>query len=190
MRILQRILLIAFFLFPFLCRAEENCLWMNAATAGGVLGGAVTATVSHPKPHPPNIQTANAKSSAGPMSANPTGDNYASNSVDDADCVFNRQPPIAGDLRIQVRTINEPAKAFVSYTARCGASGVSLKAIGNEAMACDLNKKTGHLAEQAVGRVRDRLFVIDLSIDDPSITQSVLREKARTVAEIVAGNLF
>jgi hypothetical protein len=189
MRILQRILLIAFFLFPLLCRAEENCLWMNAATAGGILGGAATVTVSHPKPHPPN-QTANATSSAGPMSANPSADRYASNSVDDADCAFDRQPSIAGELRIQVRTINEPAKAFVSYTARCGARGVPLKAIGNEAMTCDINKKTRHLAEQVVGRVRDRLFVIDLTMDDPSITQGVLREKARTVAEIVAGNLF
>jgi hypothetical protein len=41
-----------------------------------------------------------------------------------------------------------------------------------------------------VGRVRDQLFVIDLRMHDPSITQSVLREKAQTVAEIVAGNLF
>jgi hypothetical protein len=190
MRILQRILLIAFFLSPLLCRAEENCLWMNAATAGGILGGAVTVTVSHPKPHPPKIQTANAKSSAGPMSANASADSYGSNSVDDADCAFDRQPPIAGELRIQVQTISEPAKAFVSYTARCGARGVPLKAIGNEAMACDLNSKTGQHAEQVVGRVRDRLFVIDLRMGDPSITQSVLREKAGTAAEIVAGNLF
>jgi len=163
---------------------------MNAATAGGVLGGAVTVTVSHPKPQPPNVQTANAKSSAGPMSANPSGTSYASNSVADADCAFDRQPPIGGELRIQVRTLSEPAKAFVSHTARCGTRGVPLKAIGNEAMACDLNKKTGHLAEQVVGRVRDQLFVIDLRMHDPSITQSVLREKAQTVAEIVAGNLF
>ena len=55
MRILQRILLIAFFSFPLLCRAEENCLWMNAATAGGILGGAATVSVSHAHPPQPNI---------------------------------------------------------------------------------------------------------------------------------------
>jgi hypothetical protein len=190
MRILQRVLLIAFFLSPVLCRAEENCRWMNAATAGGILGGAVTATVSDANPHPANIQPANAKSSAGPISASPSATTYDSNSVADSDCAFDRQSPIAGELRIKVRTMSEPAKAFASHSARCGAHGVPLKAIGNEAMACDLNKKTGHLAEQVVGRVRDELFVIDLSMDDPSITQDVLREKARTVAEIVAGNLF
>jgi len=43
---------------------------------------------------------------------------------------------------------------------------------------------------QVVDRVRDHLFVIDLSVKDPSITQNVLREKARTMAERVAGNLF
>jgi len=43
---------------------------------------------------------------------------------------------------------------------------------------------------QVVDRVRDHLFVIDLSVKDPSITQNVLREKARTTAERVAGNLF
>ena len=87
-------------------------------------------------------------------------------------------------------TVSEPAKAFVSYSARCGAHGTSLKAIGNEAVACDLGKKNKRLSERVVGRVRDRLFVIDLNVEDPSITQSELREKARATAEIVAGNLF
>jgi hypothetical protein len=189
MRILPRILLIAFFSFPLLCQAEENCLWLNAATAGGVLGGAVTVSVTHANPHPPNIQPANVKSGTGPMSANPSGSSYAGNTVDDSDCAFHRQPPVVGELRIQVRTMSEPAKAFVAYTARCGARGTPLRAIGNEAMVCDLNRKNS-LSEQVVGRVRDRLFVIDLSVKDPSITQGVLREKAETSAEIVAGNLF
>jgi hypothetical protein len=189
-RIGSRILLIALFLFPLLCRAEENCLWLNAATAGGILGGAVTVSVTHANPQPPNIQPANVKSGTGPMSANPSGSSYSGITVDDSDCAFHRQPPIAGELRIQVRTVGEPAKAFAAYTAQCGARGTPLKAIGNEAMVCDLNKKSGRLSEQVVGRVRDRLFVIDLSVKDPSITQSALREKAETAAEIVAGNLF
>jgi hypothetical protein len=190
MRIVPRILLIAFFSFPLLCRAEENCLWLNAATAGGILGGAVIASVSHANSHPPNIQPANVKSGTGPMSANPSGSSYAGNTVDDSDCAFHRQAPVVGELRIQVRTMSEPSKAFVAYSARCGARGTPLKAIGNEAMVCDLNKRSRRLSEQVVGRVRDRLFVIDLSAEDPSITQSVLREKALTTAEIVAGNLF
>jgi hypothetical protein len=190
MRILPRILLLVLFSFPLLCRAEENCLWLNAATAGGVLGGAVAVSVTHPNPHPLDIQPANVKSGTGPMSANPSGYSYAGNTVDDSDCAFHRQSPVVGELRIQVRTMSEPAKAFVTYTARCGAHGTPLKAIGNEALVCDLHKKGSRLSEQVVGRVRDRLFVIDLSVQDPLITQSVLREKAETTAEIVAGNLF
>jgi hypothetical protein len=189
-RILPCILIVALFSFPLLCRAEENCLWLNAATAGGVLGGAVTVSVTHANPHSLDIQPANVKSGTGPMSANPSGSSYAGNTVDDSDCAFHRQPSVVGELRIQVQTMSEAAKAFVAYTARCGARGTPLKAIGNEALVCDLNKKSSRLSEQVVGRVRDRLFVIDLSVQDPSITQSVLREKAETTAEIVAGNLF
>jgi hypothetical protein len=190
MRIFPRILLIVFVWLPLLCRAEENCLWLNAATAGGILGGAATVSVSYANPNPPNIQPANVKSGTGPMSANPSGSSYAGNTVDDSDCAFRRQPPTAGELHIRVQTMSEPAKAFAADSARCGTRGTPLKAIGNEAMVCDLNKKRGRLSEQVVGRVRDRLFVIDLSVEDPSITQSMLREKALTTAEIVAGNLF
>jgi hypothetical protein len=41
-----------------------------------------------------------------------------------------------------------------------------------------------------VGRVRNRAFIVLLSTSDSSMTQSSLREKARRVAEQVAGNLF
>jgi hypothetical protein len=190
MRTLRPILLIVFFSFPALCRAEESCLWLNAATAGGVLGGAVTATVSPAKAHPPKVQTANAKSGAGPLSADPEVAGYAGTGMDDSDCAFFRQPPIAGALHIAVRTMSAPAKDFASYKARCGPHAVPLKAIGNEAFACTLNEKTGQRSEQVVGRVRERSFVIRLSIADPSMTQSLLREKAQKVAEIVAGNMF
>src|SRR5580658_8273481 len=115
MRVGPRILLIALFLFPLLCRAEENCLWLNSATAGGILGGAVTVAVIHANPNPPNIQPANVKSGIGPMSANPSGSSYSGITVDDSDCAFRRQSPIAGELRIQVRTMGEPAKVLVAY---------------------------------------------------------------------------
>jgi len=39
-------LLILFFAGVALCSAEQTCPWLNAATAGGVLGGAATATVN------------------------------------------------------------------------------------------------------------------------------------------------
>jgi hypothetical protein len=190
MRILQLTLVIALFSFPLLSHGEDTCLWLNAATAGGILGGPVTLSVTHANPHPANVQPANVKSASGPMSADPTGASYATNTVDDSDCAFAEQPPTTGELHIRVRTMSEPQKAFVSYTARCGGRGVPLKAIGNQAIACDVKEKTGRLSEQVIGQVRDRIFLLTLNVGDPSITPGELREKARAVAEIVAGNLF
>jgi len=86
--------------------------------------------------------------------------------------------------------MNDPASEFARFAARCGAHADPLKAIGNEAAACSLNGKGAELLEQVVGRVRERAFVIRLSVNDSSLTQSMLREKCRKAAELVAGNLF
>jgi hypothetical protein len=191
MRTLQPILLAALLFLPALCRAEQSCLWLNAATAGGVVGGPVTATVSRASANLSNPRTPNAKSSAGPTSANPEKAGYAGNAIDDSDCLFVRQPGASfGELRIEVRTMSEPLKDFGAYAARCGDHATPLKAIGNEAAVCTLNDRPGVFSEQVVGRVRDRAFVVRLSMDSSSLTQISLREKARKTAEQVAGNLF
>jgi hypothetical protein len=191
MRTLEPIVLAVLLFFPALCRAEQSCLWLNAATAGGVLGGPVTATVSRASANLPNPRTPNAKSSAGPTSANPEKAAYAGNAIDDSECVFVRKPgSISGELRIEVRTMSEPLKEFPAYAARCGEHATALKAIGNEAAVCTLNDKPGELSEQVVGRVRDRVFVVRLSVNEPSLTENALREKARKTAEQVAGSLF
>jgi hypothetical protein len=47
--------------------------------------------------------------------------------------------------------------------------------------------------EQVIGRVRDRLFIVTVSstiAQDPSATRQLLQEKARTIAEQIAGALF
>jgi len=187
----ETILLAVVLFFPALGRAEQSCLWLNAATAGGVLGGPVIATVSRASADLSNGRTPNAKSSAGPTSANPARAAYGANAIDDSECLFARQPgSIFGELRIEVRTMGEPRKEFAAYAARCGDHATALKAIGNEAAICSLNSKPGEFSEQVVGRVRDRAFVVRLSINEPSLTQSALREKARKTAEQVAGSLF
>ena len=148
-------------------------------------------SVSRVPAKPSNTRSANAISGAGPTSADPSATKYSGNGIDDACCTFVRQSgSTAGELQIDVRTMNEPAKEFGAFTARCGASGTPLKAIGNEAIACSVNDKSGRLFEQVVGRVRDRAFVIRLSLKDPLLTEDAVREKARKVAEQVAGNLF
>jgi hypothetical protein len=147
MRDLRLILLFAMCL-PATC---ENCPWLNAATAAGVLGGPVNATVSRTNKNP-----------------------------DDANCDFIRQEDtLVYELRIEVGTV-----------AQCRGNATPLRAIGNEAVACSYDGKKGQLAEQVVGRVRDRAFLVRTNTNDRSIQSSVLREKARKVAEQVAGTLF
>jgi hypothetical protein len=138
-------------------QAQETCPWLNAATAGGVLGGPVAAVTVKRDP--------------------PGGD---------ASCEFTRRDGSAlFELRIEVETMGSPAKDFQPYIARCHSAGAPLKAIGNEALAC---RDEG--GEQVVGRVRNRAFVVRVTTNGRSSQPSELREKARKVAEQVAGILF
>jgi hypothetical protein len=86
-------------------------------------------------------------------------------------------------LRIEVATTNAPH-------AKCGSPAEQLRAIGNEAQACAYLGKPGWIAEQVVGRVRDQAFLVRISTKDQSAAPKILREKARKVAEQVAGILF
>jgi hypothetical protein len=73
-----------------------------------------------------------------------------------------------------------PATDFPSYLARCHSPSEPLKAIGNKAVAC-----SDEGAEQVIGRVRNRAFIIRIKTPGRD-----LREKSRKVAEQVAGILF
>lgn len=129
--------------------AAQVCPWLNAATAGGVLGGAVT-----------DVTVKLAEGSG------------------DGSCEFVRHDGArAPALRIEVETLRDPTKDFAAFAARCHSAGTPLKAIGNEAIAC-----TDDGAQQVVGRVRDRAFALRISTGG--------REKARQIAEQIAGILF
>ncbi len=152
--------LVSLFLLPVclasIAAAAENCPWLNAATAGGVLGGPAAMTVTPSK------------------------------TDGDATCSFVRQNGSRTfELRIEVETMRSPAEDFGAYKARCHSAGVPLKAIGNEAFAC-----SGARAEQVIGRVRERAFAIGISVNGGPAQADSFREKARQVAEQVAGILF
>lgn len=92
-------------------------------------------------------------------------------------CVFSHG---SDQLRIEVFA---PAQPFKTYLNRCKSTPEGLKAIGNEAVLCD-----GTGSEQlAIGRVRDQVFVVELKA---AFVKAALREKLKSAAEIVAGNLF
>jgi hypothetical protein len=77
-----------------------------------------------------------------------------------------------------------------SYKRQCSAQTQPLKAIGNEAVACTFEGKSGEIAEQVASRVRDQMFLVRFSTSDRTATAAPLREKARKIAEQVAGFLF
>jgi hypothetical protein len=94
-------------------------------------------------------------------------------------CLFTHE---SSQLRIEVQTVSLP------YKLNCGPNPTPLGAIGNEALSCSLHGNNGRMVEQIVGRVRDQVFFIRLT--SSNIARDVLREKARLIAEQVAGILF
>jgi len=142
--------------------AAQPCPWLNAATAAGILQGSVTVTVS-----------------------------YSNQDDVDAVCEFTHKADHAArTLRIEVDTMKDLAHDFPQYLAKCGQTAKPLRAIGNEAVACSVPRKNGLVAEQVVSRVRDRAFVINVASNDPPSERDAIREKARQIAEQVAGFLF
>jgi hypothetical protein len=146
---------------PALCKASENCPWLNAATAAGALNGAVTFTVSR-----------------------------SGEDKQDATCEFSHQDgAVLASLRIQVDTMKDPSREFSSYAAKCGQNATPLRAIGNEALVCSLHGKK-QLSEQVVSRVREHAFIVRISSNSAAPEGSELREKTQKIAEQVAGFLF
>ncbi len=87
--------------------SRQICPYMNSATAGGILGGPVTVTVTHPE----------------------------KNKVD-AICQFVRRSDPSSKLLIEVSSMTNPQAEFKSYLAQCRANSIPVRAIGNEAIAC------------------------------------------------------
>jgi translation initiation factor IF-1 len=151
------------FLLPALGHAQESCPWLNPATASGALDGFAELAVTHPN-------------------ANHKGD---------VTCDFTKQQgSITRELRIEVQTITKAGNEYAVALEPCKTTPTVLKAVGNEAMTCSLDGDKQR-AEQVVGRMRDRVFIVRIKTNDTSwAPPELLREKARNVAELVAGNLF
>ena len=148
---------------PTVCRGQAKCPWMNEATAGGILGGAVTVTAN----------------------VSDQGDGVCEFS--------RQQESVVHQLRVSVAIMTDIPKQFPAYLAQCPPKSAPLRAIGNEAVTCSVEGKAGEYAEQVVGRVRDHAFVVSVSSsvqNDPSMTPKMRCEKANLVAEQVAGILF
>lgn len=162
-RCLKWIMFFELLLLTASCRAQAHCAWLNDATASGFLNGPVTL----------DLETA---------------------ADDESICVFTNLKTAKdySTLRIMVQPLKDVNNAVASHKSRCTSAPVALRAIGNEAVSCsaDVGYSRG---EQVIGRVRDRLFIVTVSstiAQDPSATRQLLQEKARTIAEQIAGALF
>ncbi len=140
--------------------AEDTCPWLNSATAAGVLGHSVTASVTHPD-----------------------------KDKDDAVCEFTSDAAVPSVLRIEVKTMANPLADFPTWLAQCGSNGTPVRGIGNQAVACAFGKGP-NTSEQLISRVRQRALLVRVTVPKASAPRPPLREQASTVAEMVAGNLF
>jgi hypothetical protein len=150
---------LAFLACPIL--STESCAWINSATASGILGGPVEATVTH-----------------------------STKNRDDGTCEFRRgNGALTSTIHIEVITTERPGN-LAKFLARCSSKPSPMQDFGNEAMACTGGHHGGRESEQIVGHVRDRTFVITVMTTGKSASSSSLREEARSAAGQVVGNLF
>jgi hypothetical protein len=146
-----------------ICQMNTGCPWLNVATASGVLRSSETS----------------------PMASLSEGSKAA--------CSFGYHDATASrELRITVEEVKDPQHALAAYKTRCASGVTPLRAIGNEAVACASDAKGKTFGEQVIGRVRDRIFTVVLitSAPDPFMPRDALEEKARNIAEQLAGALF
>ena len=147
-----------------LCRAANNCPWMNEATASGLLENDAVGTFTAAAAGQPAV------------------------------CVFISDAQGARrSLRISMQVVPDAHARVMAAAQACGRGQAPLKGIGNEAVACATDERKGKMGERAVGRVRDQLFAIDIESDvknDPVLTRDALQGKIYVAAEQVAGNLY
>ena len=146
------------------CHAE-NCPWLNAATAGGALGGTVSTNLVH-----------------------------TSHEDVTCEFRLKRDKDVA-ILEIAVHTMNSPAQDFKTFRNACSTAATELRGVGNEAIECSLPDQQGAFIETIVSRVRERAFVLKWTFPQasdsiPAIPHEELQDKIRNLAEQIAGSLF
>ena len=155
---------VIFLALPAAGHAENNCPWLNEATAGGLLGGDAVGMKTDASAGQPTV------------------------------CTFTQQGAgVTRTLRITVEIAPEPHQRMSAVAQVCGADAAPIKAIGNEALVCTADDRKGGVGERVVGRVRDQVFTITIAStlkSDPILNRDALKARIYTAAEQVAGNLF
>jgi hypothetical protein len=105
-------------------------------------------------------------------------------------CTFHyRKADSLYNVQITIHTSSDNSGDMAASEKQCGSDKSALTGIGNEAVLCS----TGAREERVVGRVRDQIFVVNVSVkaarDSTEMAKS-LGDKAMLLAAQVAGNLF
>ena len=149
---------------PAIARAENNCPWLNEATASDLVGGDTVGAFVAAKDKP-SVCT------------------FTQN-----------DGKVTRTLQISVEIAADPHGSYLSaLQADCRSTSAPLKAIGNEAATCAIDHGKTVMGERVLGRVRDQVFTITISTsmkDDPILTPAMLKMKVSLAAEQVSGNLF
>ena len=142
--------------------AQARCPWLNVATASGVLEGPALLQVEQPN-------------------------------ATETQCIFRYQNgKVIETLEIDVKRQQDISRGIVPEESSCNSPGTALRAIGNEAVLCVVDRRSSR-GDQVIGRVRDSIFRVSVTTtakNDPAVTREVLEQRAKATAEQVAGALF
>lgn len=105
-------------------------------------------------------------------------------------CTFHyRKAELLYSVQIVIHTIVVNGRDVAANAMQCVSGGTPLAGIGNEAVLCS----AGAHGERVVGRVRGRIFVVDVRVKTArgsTETTKSLGDMATMMSEQVAGNLF
>lgn len=105
-------------------------------------------------------------------------------------CTFRyRKSDFFYSVRIAIHTAAGDSQDVAANATQCASGGTPLAGIGNEAVLCN----AGPRGARVVGRVRDRIFVVNVSVKTAhgsTEMAKLLGDMATMMAEQVAGNLF
>jgi len=138
----------------------ENCPWLNAATAEGILGGSVTMSVTHPS----------ATAVSCDFSRNGSG--------------------AVASLRIDVTTPVDAIASFAKAAAQCGAAPRKLTGVGNEAVGCTLPESTSMTEQTVGRVRERIFVLRWTHLSNASLSAEARLDAIQGVAEAVAGSMF
>lgn len=109
------------------------------------------------------------------------------------ECRFDYQEDgVAYELRVIVQETENGSKDMERKEGECTSKATALRGLGNEAVLCGADRHSSP-GEQVIGRVRDKVFVVDVSVKagrGSNAKAKSLGDMATMIADQVAGNLF